>query len=66
VKRTTTIRLIVEQLPNLNIRKRLALKSKLDPERSLWFLFLFEEINVIRRQLKPKNTASSKKMSKEG
>jgi hypothetical protein len=28
--------LIAEQLPNLNSRKRLTLKPKLDPERSLW------------------------------
>jgi hypothetical protein len=38
------------------------LKPKLDPERSLWpFLFLFEEINALKRQLKPEKTASSKK-----
>jgi hypothetical protein len=36
VTRTTTTRLIAEQLPNLNSRKRIALKPKLDPERSLW------------------------------
>jgi hypothetical protein len=36
-----TTRLIAEQLPNLNSRKRtrLALKPKLDPERSLWPFF---------------------------
>jgi hypothetical protein len=39
VTRATTIRLIAEQFPNLNSRKRLALKSKLDPERSLWLSF---------------------------
>jgi hypothetical protein len=32
VTRTTTTRLIAEQSPNLNSRKRLALKPKLDPE----------------------------------
>jgi hypothetical protein len=36
---TTTTQLIAEQLPTLNNRKRLALKSKLDPERSLWYSF---------------------------
>jgi hypothetical protein len=36
VTRTTTTRLIAEQLPNLNSRKRLTLEPKLDPERSLW------------------------------
>jgi hypothetical protein len=36
VTRTTATRLIAEQLPNLNSRKRLALKPNLDPERSLW------------------------------
>jgi hypothetical protein len=67
VTRTTTTRLIAEQLPNLNSRKRLALKPKLDPERSLWpSFFLFEEINVLKRQLKPEKTASSKKSTQEG
>jgi hypothetical protein len=28
--------------------------------------FLFEEINALKRQLKPENTASSKKRNKEG
>jgi hypothetical protein len=36
VTRTTLTRLIAEQLPNLNSRKKLNLKPKLDPERSLW------------------------------
>jgi hypothetical protein len=53
VTRTTTIRLISEQLPNLNSRKRLSLKSKLDLERAL------------KRQLKPEKTASSKKRKTE-
>jgi hypothetical protein len=39
VKKTTS-NLIAEQLPNSNNRKRLALKPKLDPERSLWPSFL--------------------------
>jgi hypothetical protein len=41
VTRTTTTRLIQEQFPNLNSRKRLALKPKLDPESSLWPSFSF-------------------------
>jgi hypothetical protein len=56
--------MIAEQLPNLNSRKRtrIALKPKLDPERSLWpSCFLFEEIKVLKRKLKPEKTASSKK-----
>jgi hypothetical protein len=54
--------MIAEQLPNLNSRTRLALKSKLDPERSLWpSCFLFEEIKVLNRKSKPENTTRSKK-----
>jgi hypothetical protein len=57
VTRTTTTRLIAEQLPNLNIRKRLALKPKLDLERSLWpSCFIFEEINALKRELMPEKT----------
>jgi hypothetical protein len=43
VTRKTTTRLIAEQLPNLNSKKRtrFELKSKLDPERSLWPSFSF-------------------------
>jgi hypothetical protein len=38
VTRTTTTQLIAEKFPKLNSRKRtrIALKPKLDPERSLW------------------------------
>jgi hypothetical protein len=35
----------------------------LDPERSLWPHF--EEVNALKRQLKPEKTASSKKMKTE-
>jgi hypothetical protein len=67
VTRTTTTRLIAEQLPNLNSRKRLALKPKLDPERILWpSCFIFEEINALKRQLKPEKTARKKKSTMEG
>jgi hypothetical protein len=43
VTRTTTTRLTAEKLPNLNSRKRLALKPKLDLERSLWPSFFFSK-----------------------
>jgi hypothetical protein len=67
VTRTNTTRLIADQLPNSNSRKRLAQKPKLDPERSLWpSLFFFKEINALKRQLKLEKTASSKKRTKEG
>jgi hypothetical protein len=55
VTRTTTTRLIAEQLPNLNSRKRnrLALKPRLNLERSLWPSFSFsKKINELKRQLK--------------
>jgi hypothetical protein len=59
VTRTTTTRLIAEQLPNLYSRKRLALKPKGPGKKSL--AFLFEEINALKRQLNPEKSASSKK-----
>jgi hypothetical protein len=66
VTRTTTTWLIAGQSPNLNSRKRLFLMPKLDPERSLWLsFFLFEEINALKRQLKPEKTASSKKRTRK-
>jgi hypothetical protein len=34
--------------------------------KSLAFSFLFEEMNALKRQLKPEKTASSKKSIKEG
>jgi hypothetical protein len=67
VTRTTTTRQIAEQSPNLNSRKRLTLKPKLDQERSLWPSFLlFKEVNASERQLNSKKTASSKKRKEEG
>jgi hypothetical protein len=36
VTRKTKTQLIAEQYPNLKSRKRLALKPKLEPDRSLW------------------------------
>jgi hypothetical protein len=68
VTRTTTTRLIAEQLPNLNSRNitRLVLKPKLDPEKSLWSSLLFsKKINALKRQLKPEMTESSKKSKAE-
>jgi hypothetical protein len=68
VTRTTTTWLIGEKSPNSNSRKRirLALKPKLDPERSLWpSCFLFKEINVLKRQLKSEKTTSSKKRTRK-
>jgi hypothetical protein len=67
VTRTTTTRLIAEQSPNSNSRKRtrLALMSKLELKKSLAFLFLYEEINARKRQFKPEKTASSKKRKAE-
>jgi hypothetical protein len=64
VTRTTTTRLIAEQLPNLNSR-RACFEAKAEPgKKSL--AFLFKEINALKRQLKPEKTASSKKSTKEG
>jgi hypothetical protein len=67
VTRTTTKQQIAERLPNLNSRKRLALKPNLYTERSLWpFLILFEAINALKRHLNPEKTASSRKSINEG
>jgi hypothetical protein len=65
VTRTTTTRLIGEQSPNLNSRKTISLKLKLNLKRNLWLILLFEEINALKRQLKPEKTASSKKRMAE-
>jgi hypothetical protein len=64
VTRTTTTWLIAEQLPNLNSRKRRCFEAKAGPgKKSL--AFHFEEINALKRQLKPEKTASSKKRKAE-
>jgi hypothetical protein len=62
VTRTTKTQLIAEKSPNLNIRKitRLALKPKLEPERSLLPSF-FEEINALNRQLQLKSEKSARR-----
>jgi hypothetical protein len=65
VTKTTTTRLIAEQLPNSSSRKS-CFEAKAGPrKKSLAFLFLFEEINALKRQLKPEKTASSKKRKAE-
>jgi hypothetical protein len=71
VTRTTTTRLIAEQLSNLNSikTKKPHFETKVGPgNKSLFFLFVFEEINALKKQLqlKPEKTASSKKSTKEG
>jgi hypothetical protein len=54
------------ELPKLNSRKRLNLKPKLEPgKKYLACRVLLEEIYEIKRQLKPKKTASSKKRKAE-
>jgi hypothetical protein len=51
----------------LKKQKKACFESKAGPEkRSLAFLVLFEEINALKRQLKPEKTESSKKSNKEG
>jgi hypothetical protein len=64
VTRTTTTRLIAEQSPNLNSRKKSHFEAKAEPgKKSL--AFLFEEINAIKRHLQPEKTASSKNRKAE-
>jgi hypothetical protein len=46
VTKTTTTQLIAEKFPYLNNTKRLALKPKLDPERSLWTSFSKKSIHL--------------------
>jgi hypothetical protein len=66
VTKTNTTQLIAELFPSPNNRKRLDLKSNLDPEGSLWpFCFFFKEINPLQRLLKPEKTASNKKKTKK-
>jgi hypothetical protein len=66
VTRTTTTWLIAEQLPNFKQQKKACFEAKAGPRKKyLAFLFLFEEINALKRQLKPEKTASSKKRKAE-
>jgi hypothetical protein len=47
-------------------QKKACFEAKAGPgKKSLAFLFLFEDINALKRQLKPENTASSKKRKAE-
>jgi hypothetical protein len=42
--------------------KRASFEAKAGPgKKSLTYIFLFEEINALKRQLKPEKTANSKK-----
>jgi hypothetical protein len=50
-------------IAKFNQQKRLALKLNLELGRSLWHFF--EEINALKRQLKPEKTAKNKKSIKE-
>jgi hypothetical protein len=62
---TTTTQLIVEKLPNIKQQEEACFEIKVrSVKKSL--AFLFEEINALKRQLKPEKTASSKKSIKEG
>jgi hypothetical protein len=46
--------------------KKACFEAKTGPgKKSLAFLFLFEEINALKRKLKPEKTASSKKRKAE-
>jgi hypothetical protein len=65
VTRTTTTRLILWELPNSNSKKG-RFEAKSGPgKKSLAMFLLFEEINALKRQLKPEKTASSKKRKVE-
>jgi hypothetical protein len=47
-------------------QKNVRFEAKSGPgKNSLVFLFLFEEINALKRQLKPEKTASSKKRTRK-
>jgi hypothetical protein len=48
-------------------QKKACFEAKAGPgKNSLTFLVLLEEINALKRQLKPEKTASSKEATKEG
>jgi hypothetical protein len=48
-------------------QKKACFEAKAGPrKKSLAFLSVFEEINTLKRQLKPEKIASSKKITKEG
>jgi hypothetical protein len=48
-------------------KRKTCFEAKAGPrKKSFVFLVVFEEINALKRQLKPEKTASSKKSTKEG
>jgi hypothetical protein len=50
----------------LKQQKKARFQGRAEPgKKSLAFLFLFEEINALKRQLKSENTASNKKRKTE-
>jgi hypothetical protein len=63
VTRTTTTRLIAEQLPSSNDRKRLTLKPKLDPKGSHLPSFLNKSMHL--KGIEPWKTAIIKKIKAE-
>jgi hypothetical protein len=67
VIRTTTTQLIAEQLiAKFKQQKKAFFEAKAGPgKKSLAFLFLFEDINALKMQLKPEKIASSKKRKTE-
>jgi hypothetical protein len=67
VKRTPHNTADCRAITKFKHQKKACFEVKAGPrKKSLAFLILFEEVNAIRRQLKPENNANSKKMSKEG
>jgi hypothetical protein len=65
VTRTTTTRLIAENC-QFKQQKKDCFEAKAEPgKKSLAISFIFEEINALKRQLKPEKTASSKKKKAE-
>jgi hypothetical protein len=54
-------------IAKLKKQKKACFEAKAGPEKkSLAFLAIFEEINALKRQLKPEKNESSKKSTKEG
>jgi hypothetical protein len=52
-------------ITNFKQQKKACFEYK-DGPRKMSLAFLFEEINALKRQLKPEKTSSSKKSTKEG
>jgi hypothetical protein len=64
VTRTTTTQLIAEQFTSSNNRKKACFETRTGP-RKYSLVFLFEEINALKKQLKPEKTAISNKRNSE-